>query len=716
MKAIFGDHSPQYFDIGWEPIPLQPKSKTPIPESWTTIEVNAEVIQNWSIQLPNTNLGVRTGQGSGIVVLDLDGNFELDSATQPIPVTPMAQSGSGGIHYYFKHPGFTVKGTVRILQNEQGALDIRGDGQQVVVPPSIHPNGNVYEWIVTPWETEPQALPEWALKLLQESNKEPNSEVPKQITQGGRNETLTSFAGAMRFKGMAYDEILDGLVSINKRRCVPPLELSELKTIAVSVARYEPESPIFKDPPVRIQQSRNGRKKNLGSFNRTDLGNAKRLVHHHGENLRYCYPWDTWLIWDDVRWAPDDSGEIFRKAKDTVLQIYKEAHVSVDPQERKQIGKHALQSEGMSRLKAMIEAAESESGIPALPEALDNDLWLLNVQNGTLDLKTKALLNHSRDRLITKVAPVKYDADAQCPNWLAFLNRIMDDNDNLIDFLQRVVGYLLTGSTQEQVLFFLYGTGANGKSTFLETLTALLGEYAAQTPTDTLMIKRGGGVPNDVARLRGARFVSAVEADEGKRLAESLVKQLTGGDTITARFLHKEFFEFKPQFKLLLAANHKPIIRGNDNAIWRRIRLIPFTVTIPPEEQDRKLPINLREELSGILNWALEGCKQWQRDGLGLPDEVKVATDDYRAEMDTIGDFVTSCCLELPNAKVSAKMLYLAYKGWCDNNSERIMSNKWFVSKLTERGFSRSRGGTNGSYIWTGIDLIENEPETTTSN
>jgi len=312
----------------------------------------------------------------------------------------------------------------------------------------------------------------------------------------------------------------------------------------------------------------------------------------------------------------------------------------------------------------MLSLAESEPGIPIAPDQFDTDPWLLNCLNGTIDLKNGELRPHNRDDLITRMVPVEYDAKATCPLFLKFLDRIMGGNQSLISFLQKILGYSLTGSTREQCLFFLYGLGANGKSTLLNIVQSLWGDYATRTSSETFLAKKPGSIPNDVAALRGARLAIAVEVEQGRRLAEVLVKEMTGGDTISARFMRAEWFSFKPQFKILLAANHKPIIRGTDFAIWRRIRLIPFTVQIPKEEQDRDLPEKLSAELPGILNWAVAGCLQWHFGGLELPKEVDDATQDYRAEMDVLGGFIAERCIVDPGADATAAELYKSYTVW----------------------------------------------------
>lgn len=440
-------------------------------------------------------------------------------------------------------------------------------------------------------------------------------------------------------------------------------------------------------------------------FHKTELGNAKRLVSRHGQDIRYCTQWHKWLVWERTQWIVDETGEIDRKAKETVRSIYEEAAVTTDTDERLARAKWAVRSESAWRIRAMISLAKSELGIPVLPNQLDADPWLLNCRNGTVDLRTGELRPHRHEDLLTKQVRVEYDSEASCPTWNEFLAEVMDHKLLLMSYLQRAVGYALTGDTSEQVLFLLYGTGANGKSTFLETIKAVLGDYAKQADFATFLARKQDSVRNDVARLVGARFVSAIEADADRRLSEVMVKAVTGGDTVAARFLYAEFFEFRPQFKLFLAANHKPIIRGTDTAIWRRMRLVPFAVTIPPERQDKKLLEKLRAELAGILAWAVRGCLAWQKYGLDAPKEVEAATACYRDEMDVLGGFLDECCVQSPTLRETAKGLYQAYTQWCGANGERPLKQRTFGMRLTERGFQRVRGA-QGVHMWRGIGLV----------
>jgi putative DNA primase/helicase len=441
-------------------------------------------------------------------------------------------------------------------------------------------------------------------------------------------------------------------------------------------------------------------------FNLTDLGNAERFVAQHGENVRYCYQWGKWLVWTGARWERDEAGKVHRLAKETVRSIYEEAAAAEDDGRRKELAKHATRSEAEPRIRAMLELAKSE--VPVSPEELDADPWVLNCKNGTVDLVGSGeLMPHRREDLITKIAPVEYDPGAAAPTWEAFLERVLP-GEGLRAFVQRAVGYSATGDTSEQCMVINYGIGANGKSTFQEALVAALGDYAVRTPTEMLLAKRAGGIPNDVARLKGARFVAASETEEGRRLAESLIKDLTGQDTISARFMRAEWFDFRPTHKLWLSTNHKPEIRGTDNAIWRRIRLVPWSVAIPPAQQDKKLLTKLRKELPGILAWAVRGCLQWQREGLGEPEEVRRATGEYRAEMDLLRDFFAERCVIADDAWAMAADLLAAYDRWRVPNNERELTMTKFGRMLVERGFRKARaksGPDKGKVLYTGIGL-----------
>jgi P4 family phage/plasmid primase-like protien len=433
----------------------------------------------------------------------------------------------------------------------------------------------------------------------------------------------------------------------------------------------------------------------------TDLGNARRLVAEHGLDLRFCFPQGSWYIWDGRHWLRDETAEVVRRAKQTVAGIYVAAGSVTNEDKRKDLGKHATRSEANQKLRAMVELARSEPNIPVLPGDLDRANMLLNVANGTLDLKTSELRGHRRSDLLTRLVDVPFRPNAKCPTWEAFLKRTFLNNANVIGFIRRAVGYSFTGETGEQVLFFLYGTGANGKSTFLNILLFLLGRYGRQIESDLLLVRGGNVHPTGLADLEGTRLAVAMEIEDGRRIAESLVKHLTGGDRLTARRMNQDFREFWPTHKLWLGANHKPKVNGTDNAIWRRILLIPFSSTVPKNEQDRSLPEKLREELPGILAWAVRGCIEWQTEGLGVPDEVRATTESYRAEEDILFGFIENCCVVHPTKTVGSTDLYEAFKEWTGTE----ITQKALAQRLQEKGFERGRRNT-GKY-WKGMGLGE---------
>ena len=433
--------------------------------------------------------------------------------------------------------------------------------------------------------------------------------------------------------------------------------------------------------------------------NPTDLGNAMRLVALHGEDLRYCYAWGKWLVWDGKRWVIDDVGQVEFLAKDTVRNIYAEAARETSESRRREIAKWALSSESRQRFSAMVALAQSEPGIPIKHDELNRNRWLINCLNGTLDLRTGELKPHDRADLITKIAPVEYRMGAPCPNWLSFLNMIFEGNQDLIAFVQRAVGYSLTGITDERCMFILWGKGKNGKSTFLETIGRMMGDYAEKTTAETLLTTRQTNIPNDIARLQGARFVRASESEHGRYLAEARIKEMTGQDMIAARFLFSEWFSFIPEFKIWLGTNHKPVIRGTDEAIWDRIKLIPFTVRIDNPKPRREIDAMFSEELAGIFSWAVEGCMEWQDHGLGVTEEVRKATAEYRYEMDNIGRFIEECCEVGEYFRTPSSELYEAYKAWAEDVGVEVLSSQSFGRRLTELGFEAQRN-TTGQKKW----------------
>ena len=677
-----------YEQRGFSVIPLRPKGKEAL-SPWKQYQQKKPTpaqIKSWWEETPRANVGIVTGEVSGVIVIDCDSEEACKRFIRAYPEAERTlQSKTGnGKHFYFKW----VSG----IRNKAGStalglgIDVRSDGGYVVAPPSIHPSGSEYKWLK---KTKIQPLPIALKNLLSTS---PNHNNPTtlelsleagRIKEGMRNTQLFSLACAMRARGAEEEAIQAALDTLNKSQCDPPLPDDEVSGIVESSMHYKAAQPIE---------------------NLTDAGNARRFAAQHGSHLRYCQKWKSWLVWDEIRWQKDHTNEVCRRAKDTMRNIYTEASSCNDGEMRTNLSKHAIKSEGAYQIKAMISLAQSESALVVTPNDLDTNHWLLNVQNGTINLQDGSFHPHRKEHLITKLAPVNYDPKATCPTWDKFLSRVMNNNERMIAFLQRATGYALTGDVSEQGLFFLHGIGANGKSTFLNTIQEMLGDYAKQAAPDLLVVKPNGSHPTELANLQGSRLVISVEIEEGKRMAEALVKQLTGGDTISARFMFGDFFNFRQTHKLFLAANHKPRIRGTDYAIWRRIWLVPFDVTIPDKERDKKLPEKLRQEMPGILTWAVKGCRDWQKNGLKIPEEVVAATETYRAESDVLAKFIEDCCVKGERERVKAQELYDSYSNWCDQNNERAKFNQRdFSGRLKERNYTSKR--TNKGYEWQGIGL-----------
>jgi putative DNA primase/helicase len=459
---------------------------------------------------------------------------------------------------------------------------------------------------------------------------------------------------------------------------------------------------------VNLRKPR-GRKSNsrASEENLTDLGNARRLVRLHGDGLRHVHLWNNWLVFDGRRWAIDRNGEVMRRAQQTIATMYAEASKLPEADARRALADHAQKSESERRLRALVSLASSISGMPISPEELDQDPLLLSARNGTIDLTNGELRPHRREDFITKMVPADFDPARRSHLFESFLKQVVPD-PAVRAFLQRAIGYSLTGLTKEQVLFILWGSGANGKTTFMETMLSLVGEYATRTPSETFLARRNTGIPNDLARLRGARFIAAVEMEEGRQLAEVRVKELTGGDTVSARWLYGEWFDFKPAGKFWIGTNHKPVVSGTDHAIWRRLRLIPFTETIAEEACDRELPKKLQAELTGILTWAVEGCLAWQQEGLNPPGVVLLATNRYRDEQDVLGTFIDECCTTGESLWVASSDLLQAYEQWSGDHS---MSQRKFAAHLRERGFTPARKEHGRRRVWEGIGLAEEGDE-----
>ena len=469
--------------------------------------------------------------------------------------------------------------------------------------------------------------------------------------------------------------------------------------------------------PATTKPQPSPRWKSQDPYRGTDDANAALFLELHGKDVRYCPPWEKWLIWTGSHWRIDDRLVVKAKAEDVAKDLYRRA-ADADPDQRVTIANLALSLEDVGSRSAMLLAAQHKVVIHH--SDLDKGRFLLNCRNGTVDLRTGALRPHERLDLLTHDVEIDYRPDTAAPTWLRFLNDVFAHDAELIHFVQRAIGYSLTGDVREQVLLICHGSGSNGKSVFLNILRQLLGKLAWQAAPDLLLADRNRRHPTEQADLFGKRIIVCQETGEGRRFNETLVKQLTGGDAITARRMHEDFWSFEPTHKIWLSTNHRPEIRGTDYAIWRRVRLIPFAVQFSEESEPRKDPemeARLLTERPGILAWAIRGCLDWQKHGLGLADAVKTATSAYQAEMDVLAGWIADCCVVGKRYETKATDLYASYSEWCEQSGEHPEPQRRWGMRLGERGgFTRQRRMVG--FFWLGIGLKSshepnepNEPE-----
>lgn len=475
---------------------------------------------------------------------------------------------------------------------------------------------------------------------------------------------------------------------------------------AVYVATLTPPPATF--TPAEIEQA-------LRDRNLTDAGNAECLAMLHGETLRYCHELKKWLFWDGARWQVDTDSHAARLMLETIRERYKAGAKIEDTDKKRKFASFTVTSENARKMRDGLSVAQFLQPFSTRITQYDRNPGLAAAGDKTIDLSECAARESRRDDYITLALGGDYNPDAKCPQWLKFLGEVFGGDQDLIAYVQRAIGYSLTGDTREQCIFLCHGAGANGKSTMLAIMGKLLGDYAGTASFETFDADRRSEASNDLAALRGKRLVTIVETDEDRRLAEARVKAVTGGDMITCRFLYGEFFTYRPAFKIWLAMNHKPMIRGTDNGIWRRIHLIPFSQSFT-SNPDRNLERKLTSELAGILNWALEGLREWGRQGLNPPEIVRKATQEYRMESDYLAQWLSERTITREDATTPAKDLYEDYCTWATENGyntravrngDRPISMTAWGRRMTEKGFQRLPNTSRKVYI--GIGLLAKE-------
>jgi len=569
------------------------------------------------------------------------------------------------------------------------AVGSRKDGEYRIVhlptPDSLYP-----------WEKLPAPIK----KAMENSSKPANTTATVEGVikrEGERNTYLASLAGSMRHRGMPQTAIEVALLDVNQRQCQPPLTEDEVRRIAKSVSRYQPAQP-----PTTEEYR----------YTLTDRGNGARFADRYKGKVFYCPERKLWAVYNGKRWEWDQGViKTMQLAKDTAIDMYREAANESDDNKRKVLVDHARRSENDFRLKAMLSQTQSEPGMAINTGELDSNHWLLNVNNGTLNLKTGKLQPHDPKNLITAFISIDYDPNAQSELWEKFLDKIFESNQAVKDYVQRALGYSITGDQSEQVTFFPYGSGWNGKSTLLDSTRHILGDdYAVEIEPYVFMTKQAeGSGPNEgVAKLYRKRLATSTEIEAGQRLSVSLVKRMTGGEQLHHEKKFEHGFNFQPTHKLWLSGNHKPIITDTTLSIWKRVKLINFNVTISESERIKKLTEVFTSDdghRRAILAWLVKGCLDWQMYGLQEPPEVTDATLKYREDMDILTDFLNECCEIQPSASIAVAELYRAYKDWCDQNDGVVIGKNKFGNRITEKGVIKDRGAGNKT-IWRGIRLL----------
>lgn len=706
-------------------------------------------IKSWQEKWPQTNFGLLPEQ-SEMVVVDIDtyngGDVDTLGLSGLDMMTMTSKTPNGGLHLFYAVPENLV---IPYGREIYPAIELP---RMVVIPPSIvravktDNELRPYEWIAPP-EIACAPLPETIIGLIKQLNqpqttphspnvrdlhpyvaKALNGEIDKlrATPEGNRNRQLNAsardLANFIPEGGISEKRIIDELTPVARQIGLDDREIERTIQSGINYGIKRPRKvrgggKSRNEPPSGTTQRNNysgggngatgppPEPPNSKDYPLTEFGNAERFVAQHGDELRYCFDWKCWLVWNGQRWVKDKEHEVFRRAKQTIRSIYQQASQTYDSAERTKLATWAIRSEKEKMTRDMVSLARGE-GLSISPDKLDCHKWVLNCENGMLNLKDGKLYGHHKDNYLTKMVNASYNPDAKCPRWVQFLDEIFGCDEGLIGFVQRAIGYTLTGDVSGQCFFFCHGSGANGKSVFIETIQGIMGrDYSCSIRADSLMLRdKSRAANNDIAKLRGSRFVTSNETNEGQRLDESLIKQVTGKDTITARFLYGEEFDFVPEFKLWIRGNHKPRIEGVDDGIWRRVMFVPFTQTIPANKCDPYLADRLKNEYDGILAWAVRGTLEYLQAGLRPPEVVLQANQEYRTEMDEVGRFLAEC--SQPTGFVSAKNLYDRYESWSYAAGGQPRSKTWFGRKMTSKGFSREPHPQTRTPTYLGVSLV----------
>ncbi len=707
-----------------------------VPRGLNDASSDPEVIRKWFAD-DNLNIGIVTGEPSKIFVVDQDDRDDGDRSMQslidrfgPLPMTVTQKTGNGK-HYIFKLPeGVDIRNSQKQLGS---GIDIRGTGGYIVAAPSKHANGRNYE-LFDNLELKHENIaeaPSWLIDMVKNKSKSSASKtelnndlihtnqfhIPERIEDGGGREAfLLEYAGHLRHRGIDQDAIEITLLEYNRKRIVPPLDE---KAVLDRARRYANKSG---SNDYEKCSDRHGDKK-IVTLNALNLSNPLSIVsitsiaEYHGDVLnakafalyfrnQVCYVAgrEKWLVRNPTKnkWQWADRGEVMQAAiliSEKQIDQAKEL-LRTDQNAGTNLMKHAIASQKIQRLEAMIKITSSEEGMNTEIKELDKDPYLLGVENGVVNLKTGLLEIDDPSMFVTKNCSANYSPTASCPLWLGFLNSLFPRDPETIDTLQRLLGYTLTGSNTEEVITICYGHGSNGKSVFNNVITEILGDYVRVAPSSLLVTRRDGDSSprNDLASLAGARYVTINETQSNDQLNPQIIKSIAGREKISARFLHKEYFEFTPTFKAWLRTNHKPIITDDDDGIWRRLVIIPFKQQFTEDQRDPYLEQKLLAERDGILNWMVQGALKWQKDGLELSQTIRAESQSYRKESDLLGEFLSDWYCDDSEARTEQGLLFNDWRTWCDQNGCKPFSKASFTRRLAERGYTATKSANKRYY------------------
>jgi putative DNA primase/helicase len=711
-------------------IVVRPRSKDPLQKGWPQAATeNVATIRQWGRQFPNHNTGA-VANPDKLWLLDGDDptipeRYERDTG-ETFPMTFAVESRPGRRHYYFR-PSPASRELANVAQSKVagGAFSVRAKNEYVVGPGSIHPETGKPYLIVCDDNLAPvpDRLIAWIRTQIGSQSRPvaatgPTPALSTKVSAGGRNSHLASVAGKLHRAGLPVEQLLPALLIRNQSDCDPPLPDAEVRAIATSIGRYDqPQGmELVRAQTTALVHTARGAVGPIDpevlpaiEIHETDLGNALRFVLRYGGEVKHCAALG-WLVWDGRRWKKqgEESLKVVSEwMKETINAIFQEANCAARAGDRDKAGElyaWALQSQSNARIRAALALAESDRAISVTANDLDTHPLLLNLENGTLDLEKFELRPHRKADNITKVSDVEYDPQATHLEFDKFIERILPD-EPVRNFVQRWFGYCLTGNVAEQKFVIAHGTGANGKSQLVEIFRKLLGDdYATRSSFDSFRLGGHGETRNDLAALRGMRLVTVSESAEDALIDEAVIKDVTGSEAITARFLYHEFFQYVPEFKIIISTNHKPTVYGQDHAIWRRLCLVPFEVTIPEGEREADIHKRLlRDESAGILNWALAGLREQQEMTLCPPTKVQAATQEYRAEQDIVGQFLEERCEVGAGFEEQSQEVHAAYKQWAEDAGYKPFAVRRFNARLVAKGF-KDEHNRRGK-VWLGLKL-----------